>query len=135
MPFAKERLVVDNEVLGFLLLCLGISSVISMLLIRLLSARYGSKSIIRIGWFGIALILPWLAVAGTPVALGAVLAAFGAFLKFIDVAANVDAVELERAAKRPPMSGFHAQFTIRECAGSGAITALAGCSSGLFHQP
>ncbi|MGX9432540.1 MULTISPECIES: hypothetical protein [unclassified Bradyrhizobium] len=60
---------------------------------------------------------------------------FGASLGLIDVTTNVDAVELERAAKRPLMSGFHAQFSIGECAGSAAMTALAGCTLGLFHQP
>ncbi|MGY3610615.1 MULTISPECIES: hypothetical protein [unclassified Bradyrhizobium] len=134
VPFAKERLAVDNGVLGFLLLCLGIGSVVSMLLTGLLSARYGSKPIILIGWFGIALILPWLAVAGTPLALGAALVAFGGSLGLVDVAASINALELDRAAKRPLMSGFHAQFSIGD-AGSDAMTALAGCTLGLFHQP
>ncbi|MFH0301917.1 MFS transporter [Bradyrhizobium sp. 31Argb] len=124
VPFAKERLAVDDGVLGCLLLCLGIGSVVSMLLTGLLRARYGSKPIILIGGFGIALILPWLAVAGTPLALGAALVAFGASLGLIDVAANFNAAELERAAQRPLMSGFHAQYSIGEFAGSVAMTAL-----------
>ncbi len=135
VQFAKERLVVDNGVLGCLLLFLGIGSVVSVLLTGLLSARCGSKLIILIGWFGIALILPWLAVANTLLALGAALAALGASLGLIDVAAGINAIELEHAAKRPLMSGFHAQFSIGECAGSDAMTALAGCTLGLFHQP
>ncbi|MEY9593074.1 MFS family permease [Bradyrhizobium yuanmingense] len=40
VPFAKERLAVDEGVLGFLLLCLGLDSVLAMLLTALLSARY-----------------------------------------------------------------------------------------------
>ncbi|MCA6116884.1 hypothetical protein J6524_18630 [Bradyrhizobium sp. WSM 1738] len=135
VPFAKERLALDARVLGFLLLCLGIGLLVSMLLSRLLCARYGSKPIILIGGFGIALILPWLAVASTPLELGAALVAFGASLGSSDVAANVHAAELERAAKRPLMSGFHAQFGIGEFAGFDAMTALAGCTLGLFHQP
>ncbi|MCA1458410.1 MFS transporter [Bradyrhizobium sp. BRP22] len=124
VPFAKERLALDHGVLGFLLLWLGIGSVVAMLLTGLLSARYGSKPIILIGGSGIVLTLPWLAVAGTPLALGAALVAFGASLGSIDVAANINAVELERAAKRPLMSSFHAQFSIGEFAGSAAMTAL-----------
>ncbi|MBO4227806.1 hypothetical protein GRB70_36240 [Bradyrhizobium neotropicale] len=53
----------------------------------------------------------------------------------IDVAAGINAMELERAARRSLMSGFRAQFSIGECAGSDAMAALAGCTLGLFHQP
>jgi len=37
---------------------------------------------------------------------------FGAALGALDVAMNVHAVEVERAAERPLMSGFHALFSI-----------------------
>ncbi|WP_335622048.1 hypothetical protein [Bradyrhizobium icense] len=135
VPFAKQRLTVDDGVLGFLLLCLGVGLVASMFLSDLLCARYGSKPIILIGAFGIALILPWLAVASTSLALGAALVAFGLSLGSLDVAANVKAVELERAAKRPRMCGFHVQFSIGEFVGFDAMTALAGCTLRLCHQP
>ncbi|UGY12273.1 MFS transporter [Bradyrhizobium septentrionale] len=124
VPFVKERLAVDDGVLGFLLLLLGIGSVVAMLLTGLLSARCGSKPIILAGGFGVALLLPWLAVFSTPAALGAALVGFGASLGSISVSANIYAVEAERAAKRPLMSGFHAQFSIGEFVGSAAMTTL-----------
>lgn len=124
VPFAKQRLAVDERALGVLLLCLGLGSVVAMLLTAVLTARYGSKLVILIGGFGLALILPWLVIAGTPSALGAALVAFGASLGAIDVAANVCAVEVERAAKRPLMSGFHAQFSIGGLSGAAAMTIL-----------
>ncbi|MCA1544881.1 MFS transporter [Bradyrhizobium sp. NBAIM32] len=132
VPFAKERLAVDEGVLGFLLLCLGLGSVLAMLLTALLSARYGSKPIILIGGFSLTPILPCLVVADTPWALGAALVAFGASLGAIDVAANICAVEVERAAKRPLMSGFHAQFSIGGFAGSAAMTILLWSNVGAF---
>ncbi|WP_445219735.1 MFS transporter [Bradyrhizobium sp. Pa8] len=134
VPFAKERLAVDDGVLGFLLLCLGMGSVVAMLLTGLLSARYGSKPVILIGGFGLALILPWLVIAGTASALGVALVAFGASLGAIDVAANICAVEVERAAKRPLMSGFHAQFSIGGFAGSAAMTVLLWLDVGAFSS-
>ncbi|MGY3537656.1 hypothetical protein ACVIIY_001876 [Bradyrhizobium sp. USDA 4515] len=109
VPLAKERLGVDNRVLGLLLLCLGAGSVIAMLLTSVSNARYGSKPIIIAGGLGISLILPWLAVAGTPLSLGAMLFAFGVSLGSIDVAMNIHAIELEHVTGRPLMSGFHAQ--------------------------
>lgn len=66
VPFAKQRLGVDDGVLGLLLLCLGIGSVVAMLLTGALSARYGSKPIILVGGIGLAFILPSLTLASTP---------------------------------------------------------------------
>lgn len=124
VPFAKARLAVDDGILGILLLCLGIGSVAAMLLTGVLSARYGSKPIIIAGGLGLAGLLPSLAVAGTPLTLGLSLLAFGAALGSIDVAMNIHAVEVERAAGRPLMSGFHALFSIGGFAGSAAMTTL-----------
>ncbi|WP_456835918.1 MULTISPECIES: MFS transporter [unclassified Bradyrhizobium] len=122
VPLAKERLAVDDRTLGLLLLCLGTGSVLAMLLTSVSNARYGSKPIILVGGLGLALILPWLAIAGTPLALGATLFAFGVSLGSIDVAMTIYAIELERATGRPLMSGFHAHYSIGEFTGSAAVT-------------
>ncbi|OAF10631.1 MFS transporter [Bradyrhizobium centrolobii] len=124
VPFAKERLAVDDAILGLLLLSLGIGSVIAMLATGILSARYGSKPIIIAGGLGLALVLPLLAIVGSPMTLALVLLAFGAALGSIDVAVNIHAVEVERAAGRPLMSGFHALFSIGGFAGSAVMTIL-----------
>ena len=124
VPFAKAALAVDDGVLGLLLLCLGIGSVIAMLLTGVLSTRYGSKPIVLAGGFGLAIVLPLLSIAGTPWTLGLSLFAFGAALGSIDVAINIHAIEVEHAAKRPLMSGFHALFSIGGFAGSALMTLL-----------
>ncbi|MBR0773444.1 MFS transporter [Bradyrhizobium diazoefficiens] len=124
VPFAKARLAVHDAILGLLLLSLGIGSVAAMLATGILSARYGSKPIIIAGGLGLALVLPLLAIAGSPVTLALALLAFGAALGSIDVAMNIHAVEVERAAGRPLMSGFHALFSIGGFAGSAVMTAL-----------
>ena len=124
VPFAKMRLGVDDGVLGLLLLSLGIGSVVAMLLTGIMSARYGSKPIIIAGGLGLALALPLLAIASSPATLALALFAFGAALGSIDVAMNIHAVEVERDAGRPLMSGFHALFSIGGFAGSALMTAL-----------
>lgn len=130
VPFAKARLGVDDGVLGLLLLSLGIGSVVAMLMTGIMSARYGSKPIIIAGGLGLALVLPCLAVVGTPAMLALALFAFGAALGSIDVAMNIHAVEVERAADRPLMSGFHALFSIGGFAGSALMTALLSLQTG-----
>src|SRR3984957_14294501 len=106
VPLAKQRLMIDDGVLGLLLLCLGIGSVAAMLLTGALSAQYGSKPMIVVGGLGVAVLLPLLSIASSPLTLGLSLLAFGAALGSIDVAMNIHAVEVERAAVRPLMSGF-----------------------------
>lgn len=132
VPFAKARLGIDDGVLGLLLLSLGIGSVLAMLLTGIMSARYGSKPIILAGGLGLALVLPLLAVASAPATLALALFAFGAALGSIDVAMNIHAVEVERDAGRPLMSGFHALFSIGGFAGSALMTALLSLQTGVL---
>jgi MFS family permease len=124
VPFAQKRLHVDDGVLGLLLLCLGAGSIAAMLLTGVLSAKYGSRAIILAGGFGLVALLPLLVVAGSPVLLGLTLFGFGAALGSLDVAMNIHAVEVERAAARPLMSGFHALFSVGGFAGATMITFL-----------
>ncbi|CAM2154771.1 Uncharacterized MFS-type transporter YPO1221/y2967/YP_0917 [Pararobbsia alpina] len=124
VPFAKHRLGVDDGVLGMLLLCIGLGSVVAMVITGALSARYGSKPIIVAGGCGLAVILPLLAVVSTPLTLGITLLAFGASLGSLDVAMNIHAVEVERLEAKPLMSGFHALFSVGGFAGSSLMTLL-----------
>ncbi|WP_370678006.1 MFS transporter [Pleomorphomonas sp. PLEO] len=124
IPYAKARLAVDDGVLGLLLLCLGIGSVVAMPMTGMLSARYGSKPIVIGGAIGMAVVLPLLAVASTPLMLGAALFLFGGSLGSLDVAMNIHAVEVEKAAKRPLMSGFHGLFSVGGFIGSVFATFL-----------
>jgi predicted MFS family arabinose efflux permease len=124
VPFAKARLQIDEGTLGLLLLCLGVGSIAAMLLTGVLGTRYGSRPIILAGGFGLVVCMPLLAVAASPVSLGLTLVAFGAALGSLDVAMNIHAVEVERAARRPLMSGFHAFFSIGGFAGAAVITVL-----------
>lgn len=124
IPFAKERLGIGDATLGLLLLCIGIGSVAAMILSGPLSARFGSKPVVVAGGLGLSVLLPVLTLAPTPLALAAALLAFGAALGSIDVAMNIHAVEVERAAGVPLMSGFHALFSIGGFVGAAAMTAL-----------
>lgn len=124
VPFAKHRLTIDDATLGLLLLCIGIGSVTAMQFTGALSARYGAKPAIVAGALGLTVILPFLSVLATPVALAVALFCFGASLGSLDVAMNIHAVEVERAARRPLMSGFHALYSIGGFAGSSLMTFL-----------
>ncbi|GAB7523173.1 MFS transporter [Paraburkholderia sp. 2C] len=124
VPFAKDRIGANDGVLGMLLLCLGLGSVIAMVFTGAMSARYGSKPVIAAGGIGLAMILPFLTVVSTPLTLAIALLAFGACLGSLDVAMNVHAIEVERMEARPLMSGFHALFSVGGFFGSTVMTLL-----------
>lgn len=124
VPIVKLQFELNEGHLGLLLLCLGIGSIFAMVLTGALSSRYGSKPIIIAGGLGLALILPLLMLSTTPQALAVALFAFGASLGALDVAMNIHAVDVERTADRPLMSGFHGLFSVGGFLGAGLMTAL-----------
>lgn len=124
VPFAKARLGVDDRQLGFILLCVGIGSVVTMPVTGWLGARLGSRPLILAGGWGIALLMPVVAVANSAVLLGAALFCFGACIGTLDVAMNTHAVEVEKQAQRPLMSGYHAMYSLGGVVGAGFMTGL-----------
>jgi MFS family permease len=124
VPFAKANVRVGEGELGLIFFCLGVGSIIAMPLTGWISAQIGSKPMILAGGLGLVLLLPALLLIFDPLLLAAALLVFGASLGTIDVAMNVHAVEIEKSAHKPLMSGFHAMFSLGGFAGSGAITFL-----------
>jgi len=124
IPFAKLRLGADDGLMGVLLLCLGGGSVAAMLRTGPLCARYGCKPVIVGSGLLLALLLVPLSLAGSAWTLGLVLLGFGGALGSLDVAMNVHAVEVERDARVPLMSGFHAMFSVGGFLGSALVTFL-----------
>ena len=124
VPYAKARCHVGDGTMGLILLLLGAGSIVAMPIAANLCARFGSKPIVLSGGAGVAIVLPLLSIASSPITLGTALFVFGASLGSLDVAMNLHAVDVERASKKPLMSGFHALFSIGGFLGSGVITAL-----------
>ena len=119
VPYAKDNVAADDRVLGNVLLCLGIGSLIAMPLTGALAARFGARLMVFLGGLTIILALPFLAVTTSAVTLGLALLIFGAGMGTLDVAINIHAVEVERGSDRPLMSGFHALFSVGGAVGAG----------------
>lgn len=127
-PFFKDNVGADKAQFGLLLLCLGLGSIIAMPPTGVLAARRGARPLILWGGFGLIAVLPLLALAQTPMALGAALFVFGASLGTIDVAMNVHGAEVEGLENRPLMSNFHAHWSIGGFCGAGLMTLLLSLS-------
>lgn len=124
VPFAKARTGVDDATLGLVLLCLGAGSLLAMPAAGLLAARLGCRPVMAVTTALICLTLPALALTGSPWLLGAVLFVFGAGVGAMDCAMNLQAVVVEREARRAMMSGFHAYYSIGGFVGAAAMTLL-----------
>ncbi len=121
IPYAKERLGVDEGTLGLLLLCLGIGSIVSMPLTGTLAARFGCRRVIWGATFVMCVALPCLALASTVPRLALAILAFGAGVGTVDVTVNIQAVMVEKAAGRAMMSGFHGFLSLICFLAEGAI--------------
>jgi predicted MFS family arabinose efflux permease len=103
---------------------LGIGSLVSMLVTGMLSARFGTRPVVLLSGFALSAVLPFLAIAPTPLTLGLSLLVFGAALGSLDVAMNIHAVEVEQGSGRPLLSGFHAMYSVGGFAGAAFMTLL-----------
>jgi MFS family permease len=130
IPQVKDRLGLTDGTLGLALLGAPIGSVVAMFLMARLLPRFGSKRLVQVSMVGYCIAGPLVGVAGSLPALFAALFAWGAFQGTLDVSMNTQAVTVERAARRPLMSGFHASWSIGAFAGAGigALGVLAGVS-------
>ena len=124
VPYAKDRLAIGEGTLGLLLLCFGAGSIVAMPLSGVLAARFGCRRVIWAASLVICAALPMLAMADTVPLLAAALMLFGAGVGTVDVAINIQAVIVERAASRAMMSGFHGLFSVGGIAGAAGVSAV-----------
>jgi predicted MFS family arabinose efflux permease len=129
VPFAKARTGISDGMLGLLLLCLGIGSILAMPLAGALAAEVGCRRVIVASALIVCLALPPLALVSSPPLLASALLLFGAGLGALDVSMNIQAIIVERASGRPMMSGFHGLFSLGGIVGAAGITALLGAGA------
>ncbi|MGU3575005.1 MFS transporter [Brucellaceae bacterium C25G] len=124
VPFAKARVGVDDGTFGFLLLCLGLGSIIAMPVTGILTSRYGCRTVITCSSVLLAVGVPFLALANTPVQLAFALTFCGATIGTLDVAINIQAVMVEKDSGRKMMSGFHGLFSLGGIVGAGGVSLI-----------
>ncbi|MFE0585121.1 MFS transporter [Pantoea vagans] len=124
VPFARDRLQLSGASLGALLLCLGIGSLAAMPVTGTLVARFGCRRVMGFSTQLVLLMMPLLATADSHLVMAAALMLFGAGLGMLDVAMNYQAVQVEQAADKPMMSGFHGFFSLGGILGAGTVSLL-----------
>ena len=87
--------------------------------------RYGSRRVVQVGLPLLAVGLAGPALAGGLATLTIALVPFGILAGLVDVAMNAQAVQVERAARRPIMSSLHGFWSVGLLASSGIASGLA----------
>lgn len=129
IPMVKARLKLEADVLGLLLLCIGISAFIFMPLAGALVQRFGCKKVVITGATLMALISVLLSCLQNIWSYAIALAFFGAVMGATDVSMNTNAVIVEKLAGRRLLSGMHAFWSIGCFASAGLFSVLASSGS------
>lgn len=122
VPLLKARLDVAEDVLGLLLLCIGIGSLLTMPIAGFLAGRFGCRRVLAVDSVVFAALLILLAVVGDIHFAVPALLAFGAAMGILDVTVNIHAVRVEQLLKKRLMSGMHALWSMGGFLGAGLFT-------------
>ena len=124
VPFAKERLALNDADLGLLLLCLGAGAISLMPVSGFFSKKYGSRMVIICASILMAVTLPLLLIITSVLWMGAALFIFGAAVGTVDVAMNAHGVQIQNRYGKSIMSSFHGLFSVGGLLGSLGLGAL-----------
>lgn len=118
VPYAKQRLGLDDANLGVLLLMLGSGAMAMMPVSGYLGHKYGNRIVILCAALLMAAMLPLLLILDTAAGMGAALFVFGAAVGTVDVAMNSHGVQVQNLYGKPIMSSLHGLFSIGGLFGS-----------------
>ena len=119
VPLLRARLAIGDDVLGLLLLCIGIGSLATMPLSGALAMRLGCRRVLMVtGMLFACALLAVTLVDSLWIAVPIILA-FGALMGCIDVVINIAAVIVEKGIGRRIMSGMHAFWSLGGFVGAG----------------
>lgn len=119
VPLLRERLMVGDDVLGMLLLCIGVGSLLTMPLSGALAMRLGCRRVVMTAAVLFAAILLLVSCVDALSLAVPIVLIFGAVMGCIDVVVNIVAVLVEKGIGRRIMSGMHAFWSLGGFAGAG----------------
>lgn len=125
IPMIKERLGLGADVLGILLLCIGISAFIVMPFAGMLGQKWGCKKVLLLTTTLLALDTVLLSCLPNIWTYALALALFGAAMGSTEVTMNLNSVIVEKLDGRRLMSGMHAFWSIGCFASAGLFSLLA----------
>lgn len=125
IPIIKNRLNLEADVLGLLLLCIGLSAFFTMPVAGVLGKKYGCRKVIIAASIIMSLVMVTLSILPNVMSYALALVIFGCSMGVMDVNMNVNAVIVEKIADKRLLSGMHAFWSIGCFASAGLFSLLA----------
>lgn len=126
MPTVADQIDANAGQLGLALLGASVGLIAAASLTGRWCARFGARALVLISALAVVVVLPLMAVVGSPLQLGLALILLGATVGTLDVAMNIAAVTVVRRTERPLMPVFHAGFSFGALGGSVGAAFAAG---------
>jgi hypothetical protein len=125
IPEVKERLGLDDFLLGIALFSMAVGSVLVLPVAGWSAGRFGSDATTRTAGLALCVLLPAPVVAPNFVTLVLALLLFGVANGMLDVSMNAQAVLIEDRHRRPILSSLHGVYSTGGLAGASLAAAAA----------
>ena len=119
VPVLRLRLSITEDTLGMLLLCIGIGSLLAMPIAGTVASKFGCRKVLTTAGIIFALLLLLICNISSLISAVVLLLIFGVVMGCLDVVMNIQAVMVEKAARRRMMSGMHAMWSVGGFVGAG----------------
>ena len=124
VPYLKAKLSIGEDVLGSMILVLGVGSCLSMAIAGKLVENFGCKKVVLlasfIGMLSLAVVTMCSTIATTTVALFF----FGIGVGLSGASANLQAILTEKVSKKHLMGAYHGGWSLGGFAGAGVLLVL-----------
>ena len=132
IPMIKERLHIEADILGLLLLCIGISAFIVIPIGGLLGKKFGCKKVMVTTGSLFAIVLVALSCLPNVWSYAICLILVGAIMGCTEVCMNINAVVVEKLSQKRMMSSMHGFWSVGCFCSAGLFSILAKMGLDLF---
>lgn len=124
VPYLKAKLAIGEDVLGSMILLLGLGSCIAMTVTGKLVESWGCRNTVLLGSFIGMLSLGIVTICDTTMLTSYALFFFGLGIGISSSAANLQAILTEKVSKKHLMGTFHGGWSLGGFAGAGILLVL-----------
>ena len=112
IPVFTERLSLSESAVGLMIVVFGVGSILTMPVIGVTIARFGTACVTRYLSLAAATTMLWITLLPNVVMAAMALFVFGGLISGMDVSMNAFAVEVEKKIARPIMSSCHGFWSL-----------------------
>lgn len=124
VPYLKAKLSIGEDVLGSMILLLGVGSCLSMAIAGKLVESFGCKKVVLLASFIGMLSLAIVTMCSTIVTTTIALFFFGIGVGLSGASANLQAILTEKVSKKHLMGAYHGGWSLGGFAGAGVLLVL-----------